>query len=203
MQLENQKQTSRSPQYSAMRRVLTELQGHSQAWAFQQPVNGDEVTDYYSVIKEPMGTLLHTVAFIHPVLLCHSIFSTLSICRHALVPRAVVHNPVACIRRIVDLLLILRTPPPPHSFPFNTSSVCFCSHDLFFHLGMLRTTPDFRTMEHKLEDNQYADMEALVKDANLVFKNCRTYNQEASTYVRSANTLEAFLKELLEDVALT
>lgn len=39
-----------------MRRILAELQAHPLAWAFLQPVNGDEVADYYSVIKQPMGT---------------------------------------------------------------------------------------------------------------------------------------------------
>ena len=48
---------SNSPQYSAMRRILTELQAHPLAWAFLQPVNGDEVADYYNVIKQPMGML--------------------------------------------------------------------------------------------------------------------------------------------------
>jgi histone acetyltransferase len=41
-----------------MERLLSDLQGHSVAWAFQQPVNGDEVPDYYDVIKEPMGIVL-------------------------------------------------------------------------------------------------------------------------------------------------
>ena len=38
-----------------MQRLLSDLQGHPQAWAFLQPVNGDEVEDYYDVIKRPMG----------------------------------------------------------------------------------------------------------------------------------------------------
>ena len=35
--------------------MLSELQGHSAAWPFLQPVNGEEVADYYDVIKNPMG----------------------------------------------------------------------------------------------------------------------------------------------------
>lgn len=38
-----------------MSRLLTDLQGHPQSWAFLHPVNGDEVEDYYDVIKKPMG----------------------------------------------------------------------------------------------------------------------------------------------------
>jgi Bromodomain len=38
-----------------MERLLSDLQTHPVAWAFLQPVNGEEVADYYDVIKEPMG----------------------------------------------------------------------------------------------------------------------------------------------------
>ena len=38
-----------------MQQLLVSLQSHAQAWAFLQPVNGEEVTDYYDVIKKPMG----------------------------------------------------------------------------------------------------------------------------------------------------
>jgi histone acetyltransferase len=55
MQEDAVRQLARSPQYSAMRRILGELQTHPLAWAFLQPVNGDEVADYYKVIKNPMG----------------------------------------------------------------------------------------------------------------------------------------------------
>ncbi|KAJ1929191.1 histone acetyltransferase [Tieghemiomyces parasiticus] len=36
------------------RRIVSDLQNHNQAWSFMNPVNSDEVPDYYSVIKEPM-----------------------------------------------------------------------------------------------------------------------------------------------------
>jgi len=39
-----------------MERLLSDLQQHPLSWAFLQPVNGEEVPDYYEVIKEPMGT---------------------------------------------------------------------------------------------------------------------------------------------------
>lgn len=55
MQEDTARQLARSPQYSAMRRILGEMQAHPLAWAFLQPVNGDEVSDYYTVIKNPMG----------------------------------------------------------------------------------------------------------------------------------------------------
>jgi len=38
-----------------MERILRELQAHPQAWAFLNPVNADDVLDYYEFIKNPMG----------------------------------------------------------------------------------------------------------------------------------------------------
>lgn len=53
-------------------------------------------------------------------------------------------------------------------------------------------------MEHKLETSQYQTTDAFVADAKLVFRNCRTYNQEGSIYVRNANKLEKTLTDLIE-----
>jgi len=38
-----------------MERLLADLQQHPLSWAFLKPVNGEEVANYYEVIKEPMG----------------------------------------------------------------------------------------------------------------------------------------------------
>ncbi|KAH9910577.1 histone acetyltransferase GCN5 [Amylocystis lapponica] len=46
--------SGRSVEHTTMEKLLSDLQGHPLAWAFQQPVNGEEVTDYYDVIKMPM-----------------------------------------------------------------------------------------------------------------------------------------------------
>lgn len=40
--------------YPILQNLLTELQNHPSSWPFVQPVNRDEVPDYYEVIKEPM-----------------------------------------------------------------------------------------------------------------------------------------------------
>jgi histone acetyltransferase len=48
----------RGPHHSVMRQILMELNNHPAAWPFLNPVNVDEVTDYYDVIKEPMGERL-------------------------------------------------------------------------------------------------------------------------------------------------
>jgi len=51
------KQSTR-PDYAFMQQLLSSLQSHPQSWAFLQPVNGEEVTDYYDFIKKPMGRLI-------------------------------------------------------------------------------------------------------------------------------------------------
>ena len=50
-------------------------------------------------------------------------------------------------------------------------------------------------MEHKLDTNQYATLDAFLADAKLIFDNCRTYNAEGSSYHRNATKLEKFLKD--------
>ncbi|GAA6019847.1 hypothetical protein JCM10207_003720 [Rhodosporidiobolus poonsookiae] len=44
----------RGPQFAVMKKLLTLLVDHPSSWAFANPVNAEEVTDYYNVIKEPM-----------------------------------------------------------------------------------------------------------------------------------------------------
>ncbi|GME80189.1 unnamed protein product [Ambrosiozyma monospora] len=44
----------RGPHHIAMLTLFTEMQNHPSNWPFMQPVNRDEVPDYYQVIKEPM-----------------------------------------------------------------------------------------------------------------------------------------------------
>ncbi|QPG77081.1 histone acetyltransferase [Brettanomyces nanus] len=47
-------QPKRSPHYAVMMTLLTEMMNHPSNWPFLQPVNKDEVADYYQVITEPM-----------------------------------------------------------------------------------------------------------------------------------------------------
>lgn len=48
------RQPRRNPSHSLLMHLLSALQTSSSAWPFLQPVNGEEVHDYYEVIKEPM-----------------------------------------------------------------------------------------------------------------------------------------------------
>jgi histone acetyltransferase len=52
-------------------------------------------------------------------------------------------------------------------------------------------------MEHKLETNQYPELEIFLSDAQLVFDNCRTYNPEGSIYAKNATKLEKYMKDQL------
>lgn len=42
------------PRFNELRRFLYQIQNHKQAWPFLNPVNRDEVPDYYNVIASPM-----------------------------------------------------------------------------------------------------------------------------------------------------
>jgi len=48
------RQPRHGPQYSALLHLLNDMQNDSNAWPFLQPVNRDDVADYYDVIKDPM-----------------------------------------------------------------------------------------------------------------------------------------------------
>lgn len=48
------RQPRRNPSHSLLLGLVSALSTSSNAWPFLQPVNGDEVHDYYEVIKEPM-----------------------------------------------------------------------------------------------------------------------------------------------------
>ncbi|BFZ57534.1 histone acetyltransferase [Savitreella phatthalungensis] len=104
------KKPKRPGHYSILQTLLSEMTNSPSAWPFVQPVNKDEVPDYYEVIKEPM---------------------------------------------------------------------------------------DLTTMEFKLENDQYDTVEQFVYDAKLIFNNCRSYNNETTTYYKNAGRLEKVLRETI------
>jgi len=97
------RQPRHGPQYSALLHLLNDMQNDSNAWPFLQPVNRDDVADYYDVIKEPM---------------------------------------------------------------------------------------DLSTMEDKHEKDLYPTIDDFVRDAMLIYTNCRKYNNEATPYAKAANRLQ-------------
>lgn len=47
------------PFYNAMKHIVAELIKDASSWPFLHPVDIEAVTDYYSYIKDPMGTLFN------------------------------------------------------------------------------------------------------------------------------------------------
>ncbi|KAK9378548.1 uncharacterized protein V2V93DRAFT_388801 [Kockiozyma suomiensis] len=107
------RQPKRGPHFAVMQHLLNEMMNHPSAWPFAQPVNRDEVADYYTIIKEPM---------------------------------------------------------------------------------------DLSTMEQRLESDAYQSMEDFLYDARLIFNNCRSYNNETTTYYKNATKLEKFMTQRLRDL---
>ncbi|KAH7142648.1 Bromodomain-containing protein [Dactylonectria estremocensis] len=52
---------------------------------------------------------------------------------------------------------------------------------------------DLDTMEAKLEADQYMTPEDFIKDAQLIFANCRKYNDENTSNAKCANKLEKYM----------
>jgi histone acetyltransferase len=59
---------------------------------------------------------------------------------------------------------------------------------------------DLETMEKRLEEDAYATPEDFVKDARLIFNNCRRYNNETTSYWKNANKLEKFMSQKLREI---
>lgn len=96
--------------------LLTNVKQHGHAWPFIKPVNAEEVTDYYDMIKHPM---------------------------------------------------------------------------------------DLATMERKLDNKEYQDLESFIADMTLIFNNCRLYNDESTPYFKCANTVERDFRNLLKQISKT
>ncbi|KAJ5570064.1 Histone acetyltransferase GCN5 [Penicillium hispanicum] len=107
------RQPRHGPNYNQLLHLLNDMQNHSAAWPFTQPVNRDEVPDYYEVIMEPM---------------------------------------------------------------------------------------DLSTMEEKHEKDMYPTPQDFIKDAMLIFDNCRRYNNESTPYAKSANKLEKFMWQQIRNI---
>lgn len=101
------------PNYNQLLHLLNDMQNNSNAWPFQQPVNKDEVLDYYDVIKEPM---------------------------------------------------------------------------------------DLATMEEKHEKDLYPTPEDFIRDAKLIFDNCKKYNNESTPYAKAAGRLERFMWQQIRNI---
>lgn len=53
---------------------------------------------------------------------------------------------------------------------------------------------DLHTISYRIDDGEYSSFEAFERDVNLIFQNCRIYNDESTLYVKCANKLERWFK---------
>lgn len=65
---------------------------------------------------------------------------------------------------------------------------------------VIKEPMDLSTMEQKLEMDQYPSPEDFIKDAMLIFKNCRQYNSEGTPYTKMANKLEKFMWTKIREI---
>jgi histone acetyltransferase len=56
---------------------------------------------------------------------------------------------------------------------------------------------DFKTIQQKIDLNEYKTFDAFVEDVQLIFDNCRQYNPESSIYAKNARHMDGFFKKLL------
>jgi len=59
---------------------------------------------------------------------------------------------------------------------------------------------DLMTIKANVENDKYNSTEELVKDFNLMFNNCRQYNEEGSLIYSDANQLQKVMNEKLKDM---
>ncbi|KAL2165546.1 hypothetical protein VTH06DRAFT_848 [Thermothelomyces fergusii] len=78
----------------------------------------------------------------------------------------------------------------PSSWPFL---VPVNKDEVLDYYDVIKEPMDLSTMESKLEADQYNTPEDFIRDAKLIFDNCRKYNNESTPYAKSANKLEKFM----------
>ncbi|KAL2755769.1 hypothetical protein ACRALDRAFT_2027453 [Sodiomyces alcalophilus JCM 7366] len=72
--------------------------------------------------------------------------------------------------------------------------------DVADYYDVIKEPMDLSTMESKLEADQYATPEDFIRDAKLIFDNCRKYNNESTPYAKSANKLEKFMWQQIKAI---
>jgi histone acetyltransferase len=65
--------------------------------------------------------------------------------------------------------------------------------DVADYYDVIKEPMDLSTMEVKLEADNYHLPEDFIRDAKLVFDNCRKYNNDTTAYAKCANRLEKFM----------
>ncbi|KAK3341462.1 Bromodomain-containing protein [Lasiosphaeria hispida] len=83
------------------------------------------------------------------------------------------------------------------SWPFLTP---VNKDDVADYYEVIKEPMDLGTMESKLEADQYATPEDFIRDARLIFDNCRKYNNESTPYAKCANKLEKFMWQQIKAI---
>ncbi|KAK4155557.1 histone acetyltransferase GCN5 [Chaetomidium leptoderma] len=78
----------------------------------------------------------------------------------------------------------------PSSWPFL---VPVNKDEVLDYYDVIKEPMDLSTMETKLEADQYNTPEDFIRDAKLIFDNCRKYNNETTPYAKSANKMEKYM----------
>ncbi|ANZ76812.1 BA75_03386T0 [Komagataella pastoris] len=93
--------------------------------------------------------------------------------------------------------LITELQNQPSSWPFLQS---VNREEVPDYYEVIKEPMDLSTMEMKLENDHYHTLEDFIYDATLIFNNCRSYNNESTTYYKNANKLEKFMKSKIREV---
>jgi histone acetyltransferase len=72
--------------------------------------------------------------------------------------------------------------------------------DVADYYDVIKEPMDLSTMESKLEADQYDKPEDFIKDARLIFDNCRKYNNESTPYAKCANKLEKYMWQQIKAI---
>ena len=86
----------------------------------------------------------------------------------------------------------------PSAWPF---AVPVNKEEVADYYEVIKEPMDLSTMELKLENDKYDSFDQFLYDTKLIFKNCRSYNGETTTYFKNANKLEKFLNNKIKDSA--
>lgn len=71
--------------------------------------------------------------------------------------------------------------------------------DVADYYDVIKEPMDLSTMEEKHEKDLYPAVEDFVRDAMLIFNNCRKYNNETTPYAKAANRLQKFMWKKIKE----
>lgn len=72
--------------------------------------------------------------------------------------------------------------------------------DVADYYEVIKEPMDLSTMEQRLEADAYSSVEQFLYDARLIFNNCRSYNNETTTYYKNATKLEKMLYQKIREL---